>query len=96
MEKRLTNQIQAFPPVFEVLTDNGKPSERVGRKATDLNPMRDSLHTLTGHGGWVAEVGFRPLPTNTVGVRLLAVGFKSHKEVTHKCAPTVFRLDGRS
>ena len=95
MEKRLTNQIQTFPPVFEVLTDKGKPSERVGRKATDLNPVRSNFNYLKGHGGWVAEVGFRPLLTNKVGVRLLAVGFKSHKEVAHKCAPIEFRLNGR-
>ena len=35
----------------------GKPFERMGRKAFDLNPMRCSLHYFTGHGGWVAEVG---------------------------------------
>jgi hypothetical protein len=39
------------------LNDKGKPSERVGRKATGLSPMSHSLYYLTGYGGWVAEVG---------------------------------------
>lgn len=86
MEKRLTNQIQTFPPVFEVLTDNGKPFERVGRKATDLKTMK------IVHGGWVAEVGFRSLLT---GVRLLAVGFKNHKEATYN-AHLLYITKGKS
>lgn len=95
MEKRLTNQIQAFPTVFEVLTDNGKPSERVGRKATDLNPVRCSFHYLTGHGGWVAEVGFRPLLKNYRGASPCG-WFQEPQGGNTKCAPTVVCLNGNS
>lgn len=67
MGRGLKNQIQTFPLAFEILTDKGKPFERMGRKATDLNPMRGSFHSLTGQGGRVAEVGFRPLLKNYRG-----------------------------
>jgi len=74
---------------FEILTDKGKPSERVGRKATDLKVVGAT------HGGWAAEVGFQvPLPViATVGVCRLEVDFKSLKEVA-KCLPTAHPRDG--
>jgi len=93
MEKRFKNQIKTFPPAFEILTDNSKPFESMGRKATDLKAAKEA------QGGWVAEVGFRTLPVTVAGVRLLAVGFESLKEVkkdaqlsfhvrraTHRCS----------
>ena len=37
--------------LLEILTDKGKPSERGGRKATDLKVIQ------VAYGGWVAEIG---------------------------------------
>lgn len=77
----IKNQIQTFPSVF-VLTDNSKPSERMGRKATDLKVVK------AAYGGWVAEIGYEvkrlisyniltcSLLINTVGVMLLEVGLQ--------------------
>ena len=47
----IKNQIQTFHSVFEALTDKGKPSKRMGRKATGLK-IAQAIH-----GGWVAEIG---------------------------------------
>lgn len=89
MEKRFKNQIQTFPPAFEVLIDNGKPFERMGRKATDLKAAK------AAQGGWVAEVGFRPLLKNYSGSSPCG-WFQEPQGGNIKCAPTVVPLNGNS
>ena len=78
MGKRSEGQNQTFHLAFEVLADKGKPSERVGRKATDLRIVFSNECLVLS-----STKNYKLSPTNSSGTKhyyggwVAEVGFQS-------------------